>query len=299
MKRGIWSWLGWGSVICVLLLRDAQGVKNIPPDMVKIPAGWFIMGSDIGPEDAQPAHRVYLATYFIDKYEVTNAQYKKYRDERLAERKKGKEVRMALPYCEVNAPPEARQLWNITDGTYPLAYANHPVTCLPWDAANEYCKGIGKELPTEAQWEKAARGANGLAYPWGNEWEPSYNNHGFAHAPWEDASDGYGRTAPVGSLPKDVSPYGVYDMGGNVWEWTRDIYSKSYYKWAPTRNPPGPTLKTLPVKELSIARDHLQYVHKGGSWVSGPEKSLSYFRFPRPIVYRDDAGGFRCVKELK
>lgn len=257
------------------------------------------MGDDGGPEDSRPRRKVYLSTYYIDKYEVTNAQYKVFLDKRRKERAEGKKVRAPAPNCDVKnlTTPEAKQLWNKQEGTFPPEYANHPVTCVSWQMAMMYCEEQGKKLPTEAQWEKASRGVEGLIYPWGNEWNSKYTNHGLGKSPWVDDSDGFARTAPIGSFPKDVSPFGVYDMGGNVWEWTRDIYSESYYKWAPLKNPPGPTIDSLPEKERNLMAPDLLYVIRGGAWALGGDRAKLHQRASRPKFYRDDAGGFRCVMD--
>lgn len=298
MRRG-WYVIIWGFAVSVLLVSTARSKlpAKAPPGMVKIPAGWFIMGDDNGPEDSRPKRKIYLNAYYIDKYEVTNAQYKVFFDKRRKEREEGKKVRAPAPNCDIKklTTPDAKQLWNKQEGTYPSEYANHPVTCVSWQMAMMYCEEQGKKLPTEAQWEKAARGQEGWLYPWGNEWKPEYANHGLGKSPWADASDGFARTAPVGSFSKDVSPFGVYDMAGNVWEWTRDIYSESYYKWSPLKNPLGPTIEQLPERERNLMPPDPLYTIRGGSWALGGDRAKLYLRVSRPKFYRDDSGGFRCV----
>ncbi len=173
--------------------------------MVYIPPGEFIMGSEevdtegLGKEfglrkeryyeDETPMRRVFLEGYYIDTYEVTNAQYKKYLDE-----------------TGYTPPPT----WE--NGTFPDGEADHPVTYVTWYEAHAYCKWAGKRLPTEAEWEKAARGPDGNIYPWGNEYDE------------KKANLNTGEVKPVGSYPTDRSPYGVYDMAGNVMEWVEDWY---------------------------------------------------------------------------
>lgn len=279
-------------------MGNAHGGPDPDAGMVKIPAGWFIMGSDEGPDDTHPKRRVYLNAYFIDKFEITNAQYKEFLVKRAKRKSEGERVRVPAPFCRSKDMPTnvTGQVWDKKTRTYPEKYANHPVTCVSWYAANMYCEDQGKKLPTEAQWEKAARGSKGNLYPWGNEWEDSNSSHGLGKEPWEDDSDGYGRTAPVGSFPKDKSPYGVYDMAGNVWEWTADIYSNSYYTWGPKKNPPGPKEEEVPTREMTYVAGVYLYVMRGGSWALTEERQATYTRVARPQIHRDIAGGFRCAK---
>jgi len=180
-----------------------------PPGMVLVPAGPFVMGTDrtdgageaadLGLpytwySDATPRRTVTLPAFYIDRYELTNARYLQFLNET--------EIPLGPPFgWEGDRPP---------DGT-----ADYPVTGLNWYEAYLVCQHFGKRLPTEAEWEKAARGTDGRLYPWGDTFDESRAN--VAHG---DA----GRLAPVGSYPRGASPYGVEDMIGNAWEWTRDWY---------------------------------------------------------------------------
>lgn len=173
-------------------------------DMVLIPAGIFEMGSADG-RDERPVHEVYLDTYYIDLYEVTNAKYARCVDAGICDKPGGNDY----------SDPE---------------YAEHPVVYVDWTNAQSYCTWIGGSLPTEAQWEKAARGTDGRKYPWGEGIDSSLANY----------ESNVGDTTSVGSYPDGISPYGLYDMAGNVWEWVADWYSKEYYTSAPYENPVGP-----------------------------------------------------------
>lgn len=159
--------------------------------MVFVPAGTFPMGvSKPQPDDEGPQHDVYLEAFWIDRYEVTNAQYRR---------------------CVVaDACPEPKDLRYYQDP----AYADHPVVYVTWYDARDYCHWAGKRLPTEAEWEKAARGSDGRLYPWGDK----------LRRDWLNADNRVGETSPVGSYPAGASPYGAYDMAGNVWEWVSDWY---------------------------------------------------------------------------
>lgn len=176
--------------------------------MVLIPAGPFLMGDSFseGSQDELPVHEVYLDDFYMDAYEVTNAQYKEFVD---AE--------------EYHAPK------NWSGGTYPAGMGNHPVICVSWSDAAEYAQWAGKRLPTEAEWEKAARGGLvGKRYPWGDSISSADANY--------DNNIGY--TTPVGNYPPNG--YGLYDVAGNVLEWCQDWYSDTYYETSPPANPQGP-----------------------------------------------------------
>jgi formylglycine-generating enzyme required for sulfatase activity len=198
------SWLAWAALTAPLLL--AAGCQQPPHGMVLIPAGEFTMGTDevdtdkigvgfgiVKPwfDDEHPKRRPSLPAYYIDQFEVTNEQYQAF-------------------LVESNRRPP--RYW--PNNQYPAGKERHPVTWITWEDADAYCRRAGKLLPTEAQWEKAARGPNGLIYPWGNDFDPAKANIGGSA----------GGTRPVGSIEAGKSPYGVYDMTGNAWEWTADWY---------------------------------------------------------------------------
>jgi len=195
-------------------------------EMVLVPAGEFIMGSEEGDPDAydceRPQHSVYLDAYWIDRTEVTNARFARFVEATLYETDAEK-----AGHGDVYDPHWKSSQWEFSvDWAHPRdrligisEIEDHPVVQVSWNDAAAYCEWAGKRLPTEAEWEKAARGADGRKYPWGDA-DPNehLSNIGGVHA----TDDGYQFTAPVGSYPNGASPYGVLDMAGNVWEWVAD-----------------------------------------------------------------------------
>jgi formylglycine-generating enzyme required for sulfatase activity len=286
--------------------------KNIA--MVLVPAGEFIMGSDrVDSEglqkqygidkplflDEHPQHKVHLSAFMIDTFEVSNIQFKEFilKTKRLLPfewghngygltmeeagrmnidrlRKIGAEdfkLDMNTRKMKRKALMDAMQKEQAKRDPY-------PVTGISWDYANEYCKWRGQRLPTEAEWEKAARGPNGLEYPWGNDWNVAKTNTGENN----DSEDGL---APVGSYPQDKSPYGAYDMGGNVMEWTASPYERY----------PGSTLDS---KEFGQGAKVIR-----GSAGSVGHYALSYFfrgatrQTADPVMSGEDLG-FRCAMDV-
>jgi iron(II)-dependent oxidoreductase len=223
--------------------------------MVLIPAGEFIMGKNsAGTTDWQPEHKVMVDAFYIDKCEVTNQQY--------------------YEFCKVtgNSLPE---FWGSSQFKCSLDFPDHPVVGVSFSDAMKYALWAGKRLPTEAEWEYAARG--GLPnsnYPWGNQIDSTLVNYGKK----------YNTTLKVGSFKPNG--YGLYDMGGNVWEWTMDNYGSDYYANSPSQNPVGPNSGRFKVI-------------RGGSWHSGGMCIQTYYRNGLPASWVDFAVGFRCVKEIK
>jgi len=222
---------GWGINYVAQWRSIPAPLSSETPLMVLIPAGEFLMGSPKGfgsDDDECPQHRVYLDAYYISKYEVTNEQFSRFVS---------------------SANYKAEGSWK----DYAKAgKEKHPVVNVTWNDAMAYCRWEGGSLPTEAQWEKAARGTDGREYPWGNTWDGSMCN-------WRNGpkvagmADMYRRTTPGGSFPSDASPYGIYDMAGNVGEWCADWYDKNYYKSSPSRKPEG-------------GKSGQSRVIRGGSW---------------------------------
>ncbi|MCI0519305.1 MAG: formylglycine-generating enzyme family protein [Chloroflexi bacterium] len=231
---------------------------------IYIEAGNFQMGCDdtIPLESCQrdelPLHRIYLDAYWIDQYEITNAQY------------------AGCVESGSCAPPVFPYTRTRTDYYGASEYGDYPVTYLTWYQARQYCSWTGKRLPTEAEWEKAARGIKTTrAYPWG-DFEPDCTllNYNFCQ----------GDTAAAGSYPAGASQYGVMDMAGNVWEWVNDWYSEGYYAVSPEANPAGPASGT-------------HKVIRGGSWFhDGGAARLAYrFEF-EPGRFTSFGLGFRCAR---
>ena len=173
-------------------------------EMIFIPAGPAIIGSFSGEPIEAPQRTVYVNSFYIDKYEVTNSQYKQFID---ATRRKPPENTINPDYT----------VWQ--NGTYPEELANHPVVNVTWHDAKAYCEWKGKRLPTAIEWEKAARGPYGNIYPWGNEYF-----EGLANLYQKGESYVNRKTVPVGTYDMSKSYYGVYDLAGNVWEWVNDTY---------------------------------------------------------------------------
>lgn len=214
--------------------------------LVYVPAGSFTMGSDNWLNNENPRHSVTLNAFWLDRTEVTNAQYNRCV-------KAGK--------CQASAYTNDSQL----DG------ADYPVVGVSWQDAVNYCQWVGGRLPTEAEWEYAARGPENRVYPWGNEFDPAKAN-----------TDRFEFTAPVGSYPTGASWVGAQDMAGNVYEWVGDWYDSTYYAISPAENPPGPDTGTLRVL-------------RGGSWTdNNPHVRATYRNFEVP-GHRSTDFGFRCV----
>ena len=238
--------------------------------MVYVPAGEFLMGtSDADIEqykvlfplrkisrfdNERPQRTVFVDAFYIDRTEVTNRQYKQFLTET------GYEPKHYLDYLPYNAP-------------------DLPATVLEWEDAVAYTEWAGKRLPTEAEWEKAARGTDGRFWPWGNEWDATKlsGNDGTG------LKDGYKETAPVAQFPQGASPYGALDMAGNLWEWVSDWYEADYYRNNPSNvNPRGPETGD-------------GHVLKGGGWA----ENLDFTRCANRLGGNPGSllRGFRCAMD--
>lgn len=242
--------------------RPALPLSSHPPEgMVLVPAGDFIMGSELDQAEAdeRPVHTVYLDDYFIDVTEVTTAAYTEC---------------VNAGIC--SAPQSGGDYhWGRSE------MQQHGINGVTWHQANAYCQWLDKQLPTEAQWEKAARGTDARIYPWGDE-EANCSYAIMADSEW---GCGTRESFPVGSRPTGASPYGVQDMSGNLWEWVYDIHTEDYYAQSPASNPTGPEFGE-------------QRVFRGGCFDNQPHNMRSTVRFEDPpdVSYR--YLGFRCAKPL-
>jgi formylglycine-generating enzyme required for sulfatase activity len=239
--------------------KKSTKVEQVPSNsatgMALIPEGEFVMGSNERWDDEAPEHISSTNAFHIDLNEVTNSDYKNF-----------------VVATQQVAP------YHWPEGNIPKGKEQHPVVYVSWFDASNYCTWAGKRLPTEQEWEKAARGLDGLIYPWGNQWSLDKSNHPYKH------STG---TEPTGSYPEGQSPYGLNDMSGNVWEWV-----DSYYLPHPGN----------PVTRAEYGKD--KRVLKGGSWfdclsygcgLSAPTFNRSFFT---PEV-KNNSFGFRCAKNAE
>jgi len=331
--RSVYSALGIGLIGCMLAACQQHGTSNhaqqisasspptnksaganspAPEGMVYVPAGPFILGSnkhdDSGKQaeyglvkplylNEHPQQTQILKEYYIDKFEVSNGQYKAFVDAThhkepfawsqngfnlLTRRLRATDLEtlrwIATEYFKLDQDASSMsktQLLKSMSNDQRIK-STLPVTGVSWFDANDFCHWAGKRLPTEFEWEKAARGSEGLEYPWGNRWDPDVTNTG-------DNSDWPDGIAPVGSYPKNVSPYGAYDMSGNVWEWV-DAWYKPY---------PGSNFHDDSFGEKN------RVVRGGGGGIGHYALSVFYRTAARtaalPTTTSNDIG-FRCAK---
>jgi formylglycine-generating enzyme required for sulfatase activity len=226
-----------------------------PTRMVFIPSGSFLMGSADGQPDEQPEHEVRLDAYFIDQYEVSNANIRDC---------------VNVGVCEQPVLTNAFTRQNyFNDPTYD----NYPVIGVRWTHANAYCQWAGKRLPTEAEWEYAASGPDNFTWPWGNQFDPALSAAGSPD------------TQPVDAFPDGVSPFGIFNMAGNVNEWVQDTYDPNFYANSPAENP----LNEAPGNRI----------YRGGSFAN--EDGSFYTtsrRYNKTISYFDVDLGFRCAQDV-
>ncbi|MEA5259062.1 formylglycine-generating enzyme family protein [Arcicella aquatica] len=293
-------------------------------NMVEIPGGTFTMGTDEYP-DAQPKHTVTVKGFLMDEHEVTNAEFARFVKatgyKTVAERPldpadyPGVPIDKLVAGSAVFTPPTENvgldnhlQWWDYVAGAnwqHPKGptsnikgHENEPVVQVCYEDALAYAKWAGKRLPTEAEWEFAARGGKtATKYYWGNVLKP--NNKWFANIfqgnfpSGNTLEDGFNDVAPVKSFPKN--PYGLYDMDGNVWEWCSDLYRPNYYKNSPKVNPKGPSSSYDP-EEPNVVK----HVQRGGSFLCSDQYCIRYIAGSRGKGETSSASnnlGFRCVKD--
>lgn len=221
--------------------------------MILIPAGEFAMGDDRGQHDEQPVHRVTVNAFYLDTYEVTVSRYAEFL------------------HAQKPDPPFKWQEANLN------IHAHKPVIGVNWYDARDYCRWVGKRLPTEAEWELAARGTEGRVYPWGDA-RPTKGHTNAGQTKWR----GYDTLTDVGKFERGKTPEGLYDMAGNLWEWVADRYDSTYYQFSPRDNPTGP--RAGPLRSL-----------RGGAWNNDSQAIRSANRAGyAPDARRNDVG-FRCA----
>jgi formylglycine-generating enzyme required for sulfatase activity len=217
-----------------------------------IPAGWFIMGENDGRRSNRPQRRVYLDAFIIQVHEVTRADFNLF----------------------VTATGYHTPGWQTSDvGKDP----DLPMVNTLWKDAQAYCRWLGMRLPTEAEWEKAARGEDGRHYPWGDQWDKGKANTNESRI---------GDVQPVGSYPEWGSPYGILDMSGNAAEWVVDYYDRDYYTYAPNSKPTG-------------QEQVLDHVLRGGSFDDPAGWATTYFRNSSHSAQPNPRAGFRCAGSAK
>jgi formylglycine-generating enzyme len=248
-----------------LQTEKSAGKDGAP--MILVPAGPFPMGVPAGDRDGgrdeYPRHQVDLDAFYIDKHEVTNGRYRQF----------VKATGHRIPQHPKN---QARTLWK--GDQVSEAVAERPVVNVDWHDAATYCAWAGKRLPMEAEWEKAARGTDDRRFPWGNV-EPTAKHLNF-NQQWI----GEKTLMPVGSYEAGKSPYGAYDMAGNVWEWVADWYDPAYYEKSPAKNPPGPGTGT-------------DKVLRSSGWAVETPLVRIFTRVKSDPLIRNESTGFRCAMD--
>ena len=243
--------------------KEVTGTDGAP--MVLIPAGPFPMGVPPGDRDGgrdeYPRHEVHVDTFYMDKFEVTNGRYLAF-------------VKATDHRVPQNPKNPTRNLWEGT--AIPESLTDRPVVNVDWADADAYCKWAGRRLPTEAEWEKAAKGNHDWRFPWGNV-EPTTK-----HLNYNQQWIGEKTLMPVGSYEAGKSPYGIYDMAGNVWEWVNDWYDAHYYEKSPAKNARGPEQGT-------------KKVIRGAGWQNETPTVRIFTRVESDPTVRNESTGFRCA----
>lgn len=234
------------------------GDVPLPDEMLPVPEGPFIQGTNVGGYDEKPQRTVFVGSFRIDRFEVTNHQYHRF---------------VAATGHRKPGPP-SRYAKNLGK----MRGVNQPIVYVSWDDAEAYCRWRDARLPTEAEWEKAMRGVDGRLWPWGNTFQPLAAN-------WGSTKDGFDSTAPAGFFRMDVSPFGVADGAGNVMEWVADWYGEEAYREQDARNPRGPD-------------HGVYKVLRGGGYTSTGGDVRITSRSKMVPDFRDETIGFRCAKSV-
>jgi len=245
------------------LPQTVTGKDGAP--LKRIPAGEFLMGTSISKRDGSrneyPERRIFLDAFYMDSLEITNGRYLEF-------------VKATGHRIPEHPRDKTLTLWQ--GATVPAAFKDHPVINVDWSDAAAYCAWAGRRLPTEAEWERAARGTTGRRFPWGDA-EPTRTLANYLNQ-WRNG----GGLEPVGSHPQGASPEGVQDLQGNVWEWVSDWYDPHYYEKGPLRNPKGPNEGT-------------RKVMRGSGWESEAPLLRSAHRLSSDPKNRNHSLGFRCA----
>ncbi len=258
-------------VFCALIALALSACAG-SGDMVRVPAGLFSMGYEIdnrnewGDVDEEPVHEVYLDAYSIDKYETTSREFAEFLNADPDESERYIKLGKRVTVEKADGKFRAR-----------AGLENYPVNRVTWHGANAYCRWKGKRLPTEAEWEKAARGEDGRTFPWGEE----HPDDSLATYRREIGEFGFKAMEPVDSLPEGRSPYGLHHMAGNAWEWVADWFDDDYYAHSPKANPKGPDSGTTKVL-------------RGGNWYYKAYYMRSAYRFNDKPEATKIWQGFRC-----
>lgn len=263
------------------------GLSATEPDMVRVPAGAVLMGAVDGEQGERPVHRVAVSSFLIARFETTNAEFTVFVD---ATRHRTDAERSGVGWHWDGQWREVRG----ADWRHPRGPASsidgldrHPVVQVSWSDARAYCAWRDKRLPTEAEWERAARGSGDRKYPWGDELPSSGGgaraSYGGDRCCRADAGDGYLFTAPVGSFPAGRSPFGVADLAGNVWEWVEDSFEETFYSRSAASDP---------VNRAAAGRK----VIRGGGWGNDPWGLRSTLRHANPPNIGLSMVGIRCAR---
>ena len=255
-------------IACLLLCSTPLFAQDVS-DMVLIPGGTFIMGDMAGDADERPPHEVSVDTFFIDKFEVTNSDFAAFLNE------KGNRETEGIPWILTDS--ESCRIKAVGGGfEVEPGYEDHPVVMINFSGAEAFAHWVGKRLPTEAEWERAARGGlEDAPYPWRDDLDTTQANYDRKRS----------GTTPVGIYPPNG--YGLFDMAGNVSELVSDWYDAAYYRNAPSKNPGGPLEGTT-------------HTVRGGDWASGPDSLAVYARNEGAPPYRSlPTVGFRCARDAR